>query len=288
MKHLPRKLARIATVAISETDSFVAMTNLAGLDPSTAFRGADLRNVDFGTDDLTGFDFSFSMLHGANLSLATGLSNADFSGCLTDATTLWPDGFELGRAKIRNRSKAGNIIDLILSGDPIPDELANSVKYLDLSHTSLKHLKNLRNFYALETLDISFTKIYSLKSIRNLPSLEILNAKMTAINIISKKFSPPKLRELILSGCPIVNIDALASIHSLEYLDLSYTRVYLIKPLSILVNLRSLDVSFTKVNSIESFIKHPSLEEINVTGLRKDIEQRMESISDAVVTRHET
>ncbi len=48
-------LARLSSVVRAETHSFVALAKLAGIDPATGFCGADLRGVDFGEDDLTGF-----------------------------------------------------------------------------------------------------------------------------------------------------------------------------------------------------------------------------------------
>lgn len=66
----------IARVAHAESGSFAELASIAGLDPATSFRGADLQRVDFGMDDLTGFDFSGADLRDADLSRVTGLDLA--------------------------------------------------------------------------------------------------------------------------------------------------------------------------------------------------------------------
>ena len=56
---LPRTtLRRIVAVLDAPTDCFVALARMARLDPALDFRGAILDGVDFGSDDLSGFDFS--------------------------------------------------------------------------------------------------------------------------------------------------------------------------------------------------------------------------------------
>src|SRR4051794_32079980 len=66
-------LGTIVAVIDAQTDSFVILASLAGLDSALDFRGADLRGIAFGTDDLTGFDFSGADLTGADLSRAAGI-----------------------------------------------------------------------------------------------------------------------------------------------------------------------------------------------------------------------
>src|SRR4051794_32383749 len=67
----------IEEILHSSTDDFVALVQLAGLDPSTDFRFADFAGIDFGDADLRGYDFT-----GANL------ENANLSGALFDKTLL--------------------------------------------------------------------------------------------------------------------------------------------------------------------------------------------------------
>jgi len=85
-------LRRIHTVLAADTDSFTTLAILGGLEPATSFRGADLRLVDFGSDDISGYDFSETDLTEANLSKARGIEWALFHGAKTDGT-LWPPGY---------------------------------------------------------------------------------------------------------------------------------------------------------------------------------------------------
>ena len=66
--------ARVRRLLGSNSTSFVELAQAAELDPATAFREADLRRINFGADDLTGFDFTGADLRGANISQARGVS----------------------------------------------------------------------------------------------------------------------------------------------------------------------------------------------------------------------
>ena len=66
--------ARVRRLLGSNSTSFVELAQAAELDPATAFREADLRRINFGADDLTGFDFTGADLRGANISQAIGVS----------------------------------------------------------------------------------------------------------------------------------------------------------------------------------------------------------------------
>jgi hypothetical protein len=84
------EIRRILRIVDAKTDSFAALTKLAGLDPSRAFRGADLRGLNFGTDDLTGFDFTRADLRGADFSKVRGLLSIP-ANARHDEATKWPD-----------------------------------------------------------------------------------------------------------------------------------------------------------------------------------------------------
>jgi formylglycine-generating enzyme required for sulfatase activity len=71
---------------------FATLARLGGLDPARHFRGADLHNVDFGTDDLDGFDFCEADFSGADLSRARGLRPEKFVGVRFDSRTKAPPG----------------------------------------------------------------------------------------------------------------------------------------------------------------------------------------------------
>ena len=69
---------------------FAELARIACLDPKTDFRGADLHDVDFGTDDLAAFDFGGADFSGANLLDARGLDPDNFLGCQFDSETKAP------------------------------------------------------------------------------------------------------------------------------------------------------------------------------------------------------
>jgi formylglycine-generating enzyme required for sulfatase activity len=91
----------LARIMDERSDSFVALARASGLDPATGWRGADLRSVDFGTDDLTGFRFPRALLHGADLSRARALRRHMFQDAAWDETTRFPPGFGLPSSRFR-------------------------------------------------------------------------------------------------------------------------------------------------------------------------------------------
>ena len=101
MKLSEAQRARVRRLLGSNSTSFVDLARAAELDPGTAFREADLRRINFGADDLTGFDFTGADLRGANLSHARGLDRLILDGARTDDATRgfiirdFPDGPEM-------------------------------------------------------------------------------------------------------------------------------------------------------------------------------------------------
>lgn len=87
MKLSEAQRARVRRLLGSNSTSFVDLARAAELDPGTAFREADLRRINFGADDLAGFDFTGADLRGANLSHARGLDPALLEGARTDDAT---------------------------------------------------------------------------------------------------------------------------------------------------------------------------------------------------------
>jgi hypothetical protein len=83
--------------ALAEADgaSFTDLVKIAHLDPALAFRGANLRDVDFGRSDLSGYDFTEADLSGANLERAL-IERAIFSRCKTRGTRWPPPPIEVG------------------------------------------------------------------------------------------------------------------------------------------------------------------------------------------------
>lgn len=67
---------------------FSVLVDVAGLDPSVDFRGADIRGIDFGHSDLGGYDFSYADISGCRFDRAR-LKGAIFANNL-DKGTVWP------------------------------------------------------------------------------------------------------------------------------------------------------------------------------------------------------
>jgi formylglycine-generating enzyme required for sulfatase activity len=82
---------RTYAVLRSVEQPFSVLCRLAGLAPGRHWRGADLRDVAFGADDLRGFDFSGADLRGAKLAEARNLRAEMFVDTITDHTTTLPD-----------------------------------------------------------------------------------------------------------------------------------------------------------------------------------------------------
>ena len=91
----------LARIMDERSDSFVALARASGLDPATGWRGADLRGVNFGTDDLTDFRFPRALLHGADLSRARGLRRDMFHDAGWDETTKFPPDLHMPLSQLR-------------------------------------------------------------------------------------------------------------------------------------------------------------------------------------------
>jgi len=74
---LENKLNQLSDI---ETDDFLELAKIAGMNPAKDFVGADLSNVNLEGADLKEFDMSYANLSNANLSNAD-LSYADLSSC---------------------------------------------------------------------------------------------------------------------------------------------------------------------------------------------------------------
>jgi sulfatase modifying factor 1 len=88
MKLSETQRARVRRLLGSNSSSFADLVRAAELDPGTDFREADLRRINFGSDDLSGFEFKGADLHGANLSQAKGVTPEMLRGASTDRDTL--------------------------------------------------------------------------------------------------------------------------------------------------------------------------------------------------------
>jgi formylglycine-generating enzyme required for sulfatase activity len=90
MKATRQQQAVIQKLVEQQGADLRALVDIAGLDPATDLLGADFRDAQFGTDDLSGFNLSRADLRGADLSHARGLDRAMFAEVITDGRTRWP------------------------------------------------------------------------------------------------------------------------------------------------------------------------------------------------------
>ena len=86
------ELRRMLAVLDAPSDSFAELARIGGVDPAKAFRGANLRDIDFGDDDLAGFVFARADLRGADLSRTRGLTLDALRGARMDSATKGPRG----------------------------------------------------------------------------------------------------------------------------------------------------------------------------------------------------
>lgn len=106
----------LLAIAAANGANFVELARIAGLEPSSAFRGADLRDVDFQGCDLNGFDFTGADLSGASFEGAS-LNGAIFKDVpLATAyasvrpTKRQPDGPVNGTALTAEQSRSLNLM----------------------------------------------------------------------------------------------------------------------------------------------------------------------------------
>src|SRR5689334_2501376 len=83
MKLTEEQRATIHRIRRSEEKDFMTLVRIAGLNPKSDFRYANLSGMDFGYADLRGFDFTGADLRGADLRSAS-IEGAIF----TDADTI--------------------------------------------------------------------------------------------------------------------------------------------------------------------------------------------------------
>lgn len=86
----PEDWRRALAMLRAETNSVVALAEMAGLDKTRDFRAADLRSLDFGTDDVSGIDFTGANLEFANLAGVRGLESAILTGARLVGARLPP------------------------------------------------------------------------------------------------------------------------------------------------------------------------------------------------------
>jgi len=292
VKHLTRKLARVATIATAETDSFAALAKLAGLDVSRAFRGADLRNVDFSTDNLAGFNFSSAKLHGADLSRAAGLDSLILTNATADDTTKWPT-FGFKRPVAASRPPRGfspeEVNRRILANEPVPPSWRPSVRDLDFSvkwQNQGKPYPTVRQALERVWAEHPGEVLRSAIPLANFPNLATLNIAGTPITDIAPLASLTALQTLDLWATQVADLAPLASLTALHSLDLWGTQVADLAPLASLTALTTLKLWGTQVTDIAPLASLPNLRRLDLTGLPAGIESILPRRAEIAITRH--
>jgi hypothetical protein len=223
----PATLRSIVAVLDAQTDGFVALVRLAGLDRGRDFRGAILDGVDFGTDDVGGFDFSGADLTGADLRRAAGLDKiiTDSNTRLPDHARRLPPDFDLDEAK-----------RMILAGDAPPKAWRPLITELILLWDGWK--KGIRDLSPLSELT-------------SLRSLQLMN---TRVNDVSPLSGLTALQRLDLRGTQVIDISPLSGLTALQSLDLADTQVSDVSSLRGLTSLQWLDLSGTRVNDLSAVL----------------------------------
>jgi uncharacterized protein YjbI with pentapeptide repeats len=293
-----RRHRLINILAKPEEDDFATLVHMSGLDPAQAFRGADLRKVDFGAANLFGFDVSGADLREANLTCAQGLEGLRYN----DATR-WPDGWWPPRPpdflmQTMRMILSGQtppvawrpfIVDLSFDDSITPNAVSAGMVHVEgsehfrnllplaaltalrrlwLSNTKVCDLTPLASLVALQSLDLAGTRVRDLTPLTALISLRFLHLTNTRVSDIAPIAGLKALRELYLSGTQVSDATPLQSLISIEELYLNGTKVNDLTPLSNLTSLRILGLNNTPVTDVAPLSRLPGLQVLDLHGTR--------------------
>ena len=291
MKFTREELARAVAVLDANDRRFINLVRVAGLDPQCDLVGADLRRVDFGADDYSGFDFAHTDLGGARLERALGLRADMFFNARGDDKTLWPDGL---REAIRGFDVAAAARALLLAGRAPRASWRKFIHHLDLSATLEEWNENrnsgmpppqgsavafhradlLAGLTALQSLDLSFTKVSDVAPLAGLAALQSLSLNGTQVSDVAPLASLAALQSLNLISTKVSDVAPLASLAALQLLNLGGTQVSDVAPLASLAALRTLDLSGTKVSDVAPLAHLRDLKIVSIAGPKPAAKQR--------------
>ncbi|MCX7381396.1 MAG: hypothetical protein NT133_08270, partial [Alphaproteobacteria bacterium] len=198
----------------AETDSFTALATIADLRKD--WRHADLRGVRFGSDRLTGYDFS-----GADLT-DTDIADAE-PGFIINATTRLPAGATLRCPADFDEDK---VPAMLVAGVALPRTWLPFIKKINLGgKTEFFRLALLAGCFNLERLDADRTKVSDLSALQGLTQLRELFLSGTSVSDLSPLQGLTQLRELSLDGTSVSDLSALQGLTQLQRLYLDRTSV---------------------------------------------------------------
>lgn len=126
------------------------------------------------------------------------------------------------------------------------------ISYLNLNHSDIKSIDDLKYFKSLRKLDLSFNKISDLSEITKLINLQELIVNDNQIKDLTGLNGVKTLKKLDVSNNFISDITPLTSLKSLVELDVNNNRVKSVSKLSELPELKVLDISRNNINDIDS------------------------------------
>ena len=184
-------------------------------------------------------------------------------GCLSVRLEVSQEPNGLGQFPLRPRYKGKNQEPspygpyggpgayLLAPAIPYLKELT-SLRFLDLSFSTVTNVDALKELTQLQGLDVSFTGVENIDALKELSGLRTLTLSVTQVENIDALEGLSSLQQLTLSRTRVKNIDALKGLSGLQQLDLSSTKVENIDALKGLSGLQQLDLSNTKVENIDA------------------------------------
>jgi len=140
-----------------------------------------------------------------------------------------------------------NLKGLYLYDNPIYDLFPllgiQQLTFLDLSYTSIHHLRHLGNLHRLKKVSLMGLELTSISHLKTLHQLEELLLAYTRLEDISSISALNNLSLLSLNESNVQNIKALSSLQKLSFLYLRNTPIQDFSPLADLKNLVELDLS---------------------------------------------
>ena len=269
MKLTPEQ-RRIARAILEHADDgLVALTHVAGLDPATAWVGADMRGV-VCAGNVTGFVFRDADLRGADFRRARGKTAAMFEGAVADGRTR---GLPPSQpAAPRPDFDSARVREMVLAGEAIPTAWVPFVTELDVSFSNIADVAPLAGLTALQSLDLRLTRVSDVAPLAGLTVLQRLDlsgtgvsdvvplARLTALQYLSLHFTRVSdvtplawltaLQELRLNNTSVKDVSPLASLAALRILWLDETCVSDVSPLAGLTALQSLSLRGTQVSDV--------------------------------------
>jgi Leucine-rich repeat (LRR) protein len=247
MKLTPEQ-RHVARAILEHPDQgLVALTRIAGLDPATAWIGADLRGV-LCTDDVSGFTFRDADLRGADFRRARGKTPAMFEGALVDVGTRGvprsrpnqpPPDLDLERAK-----------EMVLAGQAVPHGWRPFIAELNLIGSGIGDLTLLAELTALQTLWLDDTQVSDVTLLAELTALQTLSLDGTGVSDVTPLAGLTALQTLSLDGTRVGDVRPLAGLTALQTLSLDGTRVSDVTPLAGLTALHALSLDGTLVSDV--------------------------------------